>query len=74
MKEHSKGVATPGVNDESGTAEEGAVNETFYRAIAARANYLAQGRPDIKFAAKGVRRFMSKPETGDFERARRLQR
>ena len=38
LKEHSKGVTTPGVNDEAGE-EQGEVNETLYRAIAARANY-----------------------------------
>ncbi len=52
LKEHSTGVTTPGVNDESGTTKEGEVSETLYRAIAARASYLSQDRPDIQLAAK----------------------
>ncbi len=71
FKEHSKGVTTPGVNDEVGE-DEGEVSETLCRAIAARANYLAQNRPDIQFAAKEVSRLMSKPQAGDSKRARRL--
>ncbi len=47
LTENSKGASTPGVNDESGTGKEGEANETLYRAFAARANYLAQGRLDI---------------------------
>ena len=31
--------------------------------MAARANYLAAGRPDVLFAAKEVRRYMAKPTT-----------
>ena len=34
---------------------------TLFRALAARANYLAQDRPDLQFAAKEVCRFMSAP-------------
>ncbi len=67
-------VITPGVNDDGGGADEGEVNETMYRAIAARANYLARDRPDIQLAAKEVSRFMSKPEAGDLRRAKRLGR
>ncbi len=74
MKQHSKGVTTPGVNDEGGTVDEGEVNETLHRAIATRGNYSAQDLPDIQFAAKEVSRFMSKPEAGDFKMARRLGR
>ena len=47
----SNTVSTPGVEAEAGEgtpSEEG----TNYRAIAARANYLAQDRADIQFAAK----------------------
>ena len=52
LKEHSTGVTTPGVNDDGGAVDEGEVHETLYKAIAARANYLAQDRPDIHFAEK----------------------
>ena len=36
-------------------------SHTAFRALAARANYLAQDRPDLQFAAKEVCRFMSSP-------------
>ena len=74
LKEHSEGVTTPGVKDEAGANEGGEVNETLRRAIAARANYLAQDRPNFQFAAKEASRFMSKPEAGVCKRARRLGR
>ncbi len=74
LNNHYKGVITPGVNEDARADQEGDVNETLYRAIAARANYFAQDRPGIQFAAKEVSRFMSKPEAGDFRRARRLGR
>ena len=39
---------------------------TAYRALAARANYLAQDRIDVQFSAKEVCRFMSSPtDTAD---------
>ncbi len=60
LKEHSRGVTTPEVNDDGGAVDEGEVSETLYRAIAARAKYLAQDRPDVQFAAKEVIRFMSR--------------
>ncbi len=74
MKEQSKGVNTPAVNDEGGAVDGGEVNETLYRAIAARANYLAQDRPDTQVAAQKVSRFMSRHEAIDFTRARKLGR
>jgi hypothetical protein len=73
LKEHGKGVAMPGVNDEAGK-EEREVNETLCRAIAARANYLVQDRPNMQFAAQAVIRFASKPEAGDIQRTRKLGR
>ena len=36
-------------------------SHTAFRALAARANYLAQDRPDLQLAAKEVCRFMSSP-------------
>ena len=36
-------------------------SHTMFRALAARANYLAQDRIDLQFAAKEVCRFMSSP-------------
>ena len=71
-----KGVVTPGVSEkeEEGGEELGEVDERRYRAIAARANYLAQDRVDIQFAAKEISRFTSKPEQEDWKKAKRLGR
>ena len=45
-----------------------------YRALAARANYLAQDRPDIQFATKEICRGMCTPTKGDVRKLRRLGR
>ena len=45
-----------------------------YRALAARANYLAQDRPDLQFAAKEVCRGMAQPTAGHLSALRRLGR
>ena len=47
---------------------------TTYRALAARANYLAQDRPDVQYAAKEVCRGMASPTSGDMQKLRRLGR
>ena len=62
------------MNEEDRTEEAGEVDERKYRAIAARANYLAQDRVDIQFAAKEISRFLSKPEPEDWRKAKRLGR
>ncbi len=76
----SKGVATPGVASAGvwGQAGEGEVRrqagESTFRAAAARGDYLGQDRMVMKFAAKEVSRFMSKPEKQDWSSAKRLAR
>ena len=45
-----------------------------FRALAARANYLALDRPDIGFASKECCRHMAKPRKLDYENLRRLAR
>ena len=45
-----------------------------YRALAARANYLALDRADIQFATKEVCRGMSRPTKGDHTKLKRLGR
>jgi hypothetical protein len=47
---------------------------SLYRAIVARANYLAQDRADIGFAVKELCRCMSKPCKSDWEALKRLGR
>ena len=60
------GVVTPGVKVASHQVQSGqplpAEQHTKFRALAARANFLAADRPDgVMFAAKEVCRFMAKP-------------
>ena len=45
---------------------------TRFRAVAARANYLAGDRPDIQYALKEVCRKMAKPVRGDWQKLIRL--
>ena len=47
---------------------------TAFRAAAARANYMAQDRPDCQFACKEICRWMAKPTNGSFEALKRLCR
>ena len=51
-----------------------AAQTTEYRALAARANYLAADRPDIQYAAKEICRGMSRPTVGDRRKLKRLAR
>ena len=45
-----------------------------YRALTARANYLAQDRPDIEFSVKEVARRMARPRQQDWIWLKRLAR
>ena len=77
MKEESKGVVTPGtkVKDEEGDEEElGREEATRYRALAARANYLAQDRIDIQYATKELCREMAIPTVRAWKALKRLAR
>ncbi len=65
---------TPGSNGEGGPDFGGGRNESKFRAVAARGNYLAQDRMGIQFAAKEVSRFTSRPEDQDLRAAKRLAR
>ena len=46
----------------------------MYKALVARANYLAQDRSDIVFAVKELSRSMSAPTIGDMKALKRLSR
>ena len=73
----SAGRVSPGSkiddNQKEGKPLEG-TEATKFRALAARANYLAQDRPDIGFAAKEVCRKMSAPLESDWSKLKRLVR
>ena len=45
-----------------------------FRAVAARANYLAADRADIQYSVKEICRKMAKPEQGDWQKFVRLGR
>jgi hypothetical protein len=47
---------------------------TRFRAVAARANYLAADRPDIQYAVKEICSKMAKPARGDWQKLIRLGR
>ena len=47
---------------------------TKYRGLAARANCLAQDRPDIMYATKEICRHMASPSTGAWKKMKRLGR
>ena len=73
----SKSVATPGENrpwEEEvrlGNEDLDGPRATEYRAIAARANYLSQDRPDLQFSVKEICRMMSKPTCSDRRKLKR---
>ena len=45
-----------------------------YRSIAARLNFLAQGRPDLQFASRTVAKHMAAPMVGSMELLKRIGR
>ena len=51
-----------------------AAEQTMYRAVSARINFLAQDRTELLFAAKEVSRHMSAPCQGDFGPVKRIGR
>ena len=50
------------------------LQSTTFRALAARANYLALDRPDVAYAAKELCRSFARPTSKDVESLRRLVR
>ena len=70
----AKSVAMPGIKREFEEDSTLMHNPTEYRALAARANYLAQDRVDIQYAAKEISRNMSSPENADWCKSKRLGR
>ena len=72
-------VGTPGTSIEGRTQDSfiaplESADETRYRALVARANYLAPDRADIAFSVKELAKSMSKPTEGDWIRLKRLGR
>ena len=63
--EGAKSVATPGTKvTQEVVTKDGQLPErkhTAFRAVAARANYLAADRPDVQFSCKEICRWMANP-------------
>jgi hypothetical protein len=77
--QEANGVKTPGEDERAWEEEENNLplhprEVTNFRAIAARANYLALDRADIQYAAKEICRGMSAPTAGHLKKLRRLAR
>jgi hypothetical protein len=78
--EKANTVATPGTAEDNkeGESDTGTMvsktDQTRYRAVAARLNYLSQDRPDIRYATMRACACMSCPTTVDFERLKRIGR
>jgi hypothetical protein len=74
-------VVSPGIKNRNSEEEEeeekGKLEEaeaTRFRALAARANYLAADRPDMAYAAKEICRLMSAPTHGAWRALKRVAR
>ena len=72
-----KGVVTAGTDQDQEGEEEGEeklddIMSREFRAIAAKANYLSQDRPDLQFAVKEICRQMSSPTMGSWRRLKRI--
>ena len=68
---------TPGVKGKYVAQEEeelGNEESSQYRALVARANYLAQDRPDIQYSVKELCREMSSPKVRSWNALKRLAR
>jgi len=76
LKGNSNSVNTPGLagQDNEHGDDLDPQQSSLYRAIVARANYLAQDRSDIQFAVKELCKNMSKPTGEDWNRLKRLGR
>ena len=75
--QEAKSAATPGdklKDNEKDDVELNAAKATHYRQVGARANYLAQDRPDIMYAVKEICRDMSKPTGSSWVKLKRLGR
>ena len=76
-KADSKGVVTPGMKPQGDPEEDETLSEedsSRFRALAARANYLAQDIPDIQHATKELCREMSNPTARSWNGLKRLGR
>jgi hypothetical protein len=80
LKADSRGLDGPIVKEELGGEHDEGDDEldeqemTRFRGLAATANFLAQDRPDIQYAAKEICRDMSRPTAASLRKLKRLSR
>ena len=80
LEEGSKGASTPGAKalDRAEGANPELITSplevTAYRGLAARGLYLSQDRPELRFAAKEIARYMQRPTRGNLATLKRLGR
>ena len=78
LEEDSKSVVMPGTREEdkeeSEDRGEDAQEDTKFRAIAARLNFMAADMPDIQFATKEACREMSAPTRASWKKLKRIGR
>ena len=79
LKEESKGLESPVAKEEKRNEDENddlmePQDASRFRALAARANYVALDRVDVQFAAKEVCREMAAPKQSSWLRLKRLAR
>ena len=77
MDDNSKALTKTGYKDrdpqaEGGHEELGPEECTAYRALAARANYMAQDHPAIQYSAKEACRKMARPVMSDLAALKKL--
>ena len=72
----SKAVVTPGVKTQEADLGKDlhGDEQTAFRSVVMRANYLAEGRPDIRYATKEAARLMSQPCELGIDMLKRLAR
>ena len=76
LNEDSRGLLVPGNYDYPHDGDNLLTGNwaTQYRALVARANYLAQDRTDIMYAVKELCKYMCAPDQNDWENLKRLGR
>ena len=81
LEENSKSLAAPGAKEDDmaekrnqGEEERDSTEDTKFRAIAARLNYMAADMPDIQFACKEACREMSAPTETSWKKLKKLGR
>ena len=75
--EHCNESVVPGVKEKAGEddgEELDPKDAKLFRSVVARANYLAQDRPDVRFACKELCRSMSRPSVGAWRALKKLCR